>query len=167
MTQREIAARERVSLSTVSRWVRAKVDIQSPAAIRRHRDGIARQPASEETDDLRTARLRKLEAEADKSEMSLALLRGDYLPKAEVAAEQAAIGHVCNQLVRAVIAELPALLAGLSADQIEKVCRDWVAIWCDRLRDAQSNVWIAAREAVVAELAGDAKKTARRAFKKP
>ena len=106
MTRQQIADREGVSVSTVARWKRLGLDIEDPAALAAHREGIARQPAAAESDDMRAVRLRKMRAEADRAELHLALVRGQLLPRKDVDLLQAGIGHVINRLTRAILSEL-------------------------------------------------------------
>ena len=103
---------------------------------------------------------RKERADALKGERMLEIVDQDYLPRATVEAESAKIAHVCNALLRAVPAELSAIVAGLSAAEVEVKAKEWIQVWADRLADAQSDVWREAEAEIARQLKGDLKKVA-------
>ena len=105
-------------------------------------------------------RERKERAEALKAEKFLEMVEGGYLPRDEVAVQQARIAHVCNALIRAIPAELSPLVAGLTPAKVERVAKEWAATWSEKLADANDAVWTEAEKAIQRELRGDLKKVA-------
>ena len=104
--------------------------------------------------------IRKLKAEADQAERVQEMLDGDYYPRDVIKQSVAQISHVWNSLLRAAVSELPALLAGLSAAEIEKKIKEWTIDWSDKLSGAEGRVWTNASEAVKRDMRGKARKLA-------
>lgn len=104
--------------------------------------------------------LRRKQAEAEKQERLLAVLDATYLPRESVEQSCRTIARVCNQFFRSVRSELPPLLEGMTAPQIEAALIPWVQNWEAKLEDSQSDLWKEAQRAVQAELRGDFKKVA-------
>ena len=145
-TEAQHAADAGVSVST---WRRRKKDQgMTPAA-----GELREQKLAEE--------VRKLRAEADAREKYMEMFDLEYLPRETIEQEQAKISHICNALVRAVSSELPALVEGMNAADIEKKCKEWAVGWSDRLADADGALWEAAEaEVTKSALKGDLKKAA-------
>ena len=118
-----------------------------------------------EAGDLReqklAAEVRLRNAEADSKEKFLEFLHYEYLPRQTVAAQQAAIAHVVNALFRALPAELPSIIEGMSASDAEKKIRDWLPTWVDKIKAADDQLWVEAEAEVRrSTLKGDLKKVA-------
>ena len=129
----------------------------SESTLRRRLQNAKPEPESEEVINWRA---RKERAEALKAERFLEMLDGEYYPRAEVDRQQAVIAHLVNALFRAIPAELSSILAGLTAEQIEKRSKEWTCDWADKFRDAQSALWTEALNAMVKDARGDVRKIA-------
>ena len=104
--------------------------------------------------------IRKLRAEADKAEKFMEMLEGTMVPKDVVVASLQRVGNVVSALFRAIYAELPPLVAGLTPAKAEKVMKEWSITWSERISDAMDAVWTDAEKALQREMRGDAKKVA-------
>jgi DNA-binding XRE family transcriptional regulator len=120
MKQAEIAAAAGVSVQTLLMWRKNEgVDIWNlEAVMERAKRTKSRRDA---TEDEKSAKLRKLTAEANLKEHELAVLRGEFVPAHEMDADGIKMGMAVAAVLAKMPDELAPLLAGRTAGEAKKV----------------------------------------------
>ena len=120
--QTQLAERLGVTRQTLSAWHRNEgLDLSDLEAVEA-RAARARD-RKETSEDLASAKLRKLKAEADRQETLAAREKGELVLAAGIEAEGQAVGLAVRQALEKLAIELPPLLAGRDAAEVSKLLR--------------------------------------------
>lgn len=142
-TQAKLAEEAGVSLATWKMWQRDQEIGGAELADRKKR-----------------AEIQRIDTATEKEQLYLSILHEQYLPRKELETALMEVASVCDALDSAILSDLPSLLAGLTPAQIEKELKTFVDDWKTIRKNARSEPWKVAREAVQRELKGDMKKVA-------
>lgn len=154
----QLAERYGVSKTTISKWRQLRVDIYDLSAVSRHvatlqkkppgwKGGIApeNQPVDFENldaiENLENARLAKTILEAKRIAFALEVERGRFVDSESVRENGVKIGAAVKAAVLRLESELPPILEGLDAPEIQKQIRTAGDEILRMLADTESDLW--------------------------
>lgn len=142
-TQEQLAAEAGVNLSTWKRWEAEKA-----------------LGGADLVDNKRQAEIKRIDTEREKTALYMAIAKMEYLPKEDLEIALALIAAVADQQDSAMLSELPAVLDGCSAAEIQIRLGEFVDEWKEERANAHSKSWDAARTAITKTIRGELKKVA-------
>lgn len=130
-TLKELSKLTGISVSSLSRYRRAGIDVTDAKAVQAYVAEQKHAPRASEPPDLRAARLRKLTLEADRIEHALNVQRGLYVAVAEVERDMSRIGAATLAAMQKMRGDVPNLAgrdesecAAWIDEKIERICSD-------------------------------------------
>ncbi len=139
-TLADLAREADVSLSTLLRYRAAGVDVTDPEEIRAYGETLKNRPRGAETAEMREARLRKINLEADRIEHALGVQRGLFISAQEVRNDMLRIGAAVRGAMEVLRADVPTW-EGLPASTLEKRINDAIESIYRNLHDTTSSLY--------------------------
>lgn len=133
-----ICKKHGITRNTLAAWQSEGVDIYSDTAMAA-RASVKHGAAHGE--DMKTARLRKLRAEASAAELKVAELEKTMISIAEVSQAFTAASAAVRAGIMRLCADLPIQLEGLSAAKMQSIIRDHCTRILRELSDEKSEPW--------------------------
>jgi len=141
MTQLELAQMLGVARQTVAGWKREGVDLTNLEDLRRRAAAIITRRST--TEDHSAAKLRKLTADADASEIRAKQMAGALVERAGLVAQAEGVGLATRQMQEKLANSLPPMLAGRSAAEIAKILQREFRAALQQLADTPPQRFIA------------------------